>query len=91
MNLADVMGAADQFQEPVPDQIAILDGAREVQMCAVLDRTAVIELDGDRVLVALHRLDVDPQRLLWQKKPLQASEAFRLRRSARLKSVKSNR
>jgi len=63
----------------------------------VLEKTAVIErdqpalldgevkvLEGDRVLVAVHRLDVDPDRLRWQKAAAdvrQASRSWRARRS----------
>lgn len=81
MNLADVMGAADGDQEPRRDQPAILDGEREVLMLAVLDRTVVVELDGERVLVRHERFDVDPHRLQWQRKALSAKRAYLRHRS----------
>jgi hypothetical protein len=88
MNLKDVMRAADQFHEPQRDQTGILDGAVEVVMVAVLDRTVVIELNGERLLVAHHRLDVDDAKLAWQpKEQMTAKEAYRLRRTVRSKSA----
>jgi hypothetical protein len=76
MNLADVLANADPMSEPARNQIGLLDGERTVVMRCVLDRTAVIELDGRRVLVRFDRLDVDPATLCWQKKSATAQHAF---------------
>jgi len=89
MNLADVMRAADPRREPVPHQRASLDGETPVTMLAILDRTCVVLLDGERVLVRLDRLDVDAENLHWQKKSLTAGEAFRITRSTRSKLASS--
>jgi hypothetical protein len=54
----------------------------------VLSRTAVVLLDEARVLVALHRLDVDPEKLIWQKKGSTARDAFL--RGAALRKARKN-
>jgi hypothetical protein len=68
VNLADVMHDRDPYEEPCRDQPAILDGTKAIVMLAVLDRTVVVELNGDRVVVPHHRFDVDPHQLRWQRK-----------------------
>ena len=50
------MEDADPDQERGRDQRAILDSDQTVPMLVVLDRTAVIELGDERVLVSHHRL-----------------------------------
>ena len=87
MNLADVMGDA-RDEELARDQWAVLDGETRVLMLACLERTAVIELDGQRVLVEHHRLDVDAAALLWQKREMTPKQAYlRQRRGRAVKSA----
>jgi hypothetical protein len=68
MNLADVMGSADPAMQPAPDQWVRFGGKR-VRMLAALDRTVVIELEGQRVLVRFDQVEVDPDLLRWENRP----------------------
>jgi len=86
VNLADVVANAHD-QEPGRNQWAVLDGDIKVLMLACLERTAVIELDGQRVLVEHHRLDVDAAALRWQKREMTPKQAYL--RQRRGKAVKS--
>jgi len=63
------MRDADPAMQPAPDQW-VQFGAKRVRMLAVLDRTCVLELEGQRVLVRFDQVEVeDPGRLRWQNKP----------------------
>ena len=86
MNLAEVMRSADKDSEPERDQRAVLDGEFEVQVRCVLERTAVIDLADQRVLVALHRLDVDEHALRWQPKVIGTAKERHFRQRAKHKS-----
>lgn len=82
VNLADVMRNADPRDEPCRDQTAILDGTTAIVMLAVLDRTVVVELNGERQLIPQHRFDVE--QLRWQKRTdLQPRAAWRQPRKAK--------
>jgi hypothetical protein len=76
MDLGDLMKGADRDQEPARDQWAILDGDKTVTMLVVLDRTAVIQLGHERVLVSHYRLEVDAGSLRWQTKEMSAREGY---------------
>ncbi len=75
MNLADLLRDA-RDQEPARNQWAILDGETKVLVLACLERTAVVELDGERQLVRHERLDVDAATLNWQKTEMTPRQAF---------------
>ncbi len=89
MNMAQVMrDRSDPHEEPARDQTAILDDEVTVVMMAVLDRTAVVKVGDDRVLVSLRRLDVDPQQLRWQRRAeLTPRAAFLRQRQSRSESA----
>lgn len=67
MNLAEVIAAAaNPEQVPARRQVVVVDG-HERLMLVCLDRTAVVEIGGERCLVTLDRIDVrDPASLRWQ-------------------------
>jgi hypothetical protein len=68
-SLFDVMRDADPAMQPAPDQW-VQFGGKSVRMLAALDRTVVIELDGQRVLVRFDQVEVeDPSQLRWENKP----------------------
>ncbi len=82
VNLADVVANAHD-QEPGRNQWAVLDGDIKVLMLACLERTAVIQLDGQRVLVEHRRLDVDETALRWQKREMTPKQAYLRQRRGR--------
>lgn len=68
-SLFDLMRDADPGMQPSSDQWVQFGGKR-VRMLAALDRTVVIELDGQRVLVRFDQVEVDdPGQLRWENKP----------------------
>jgi hypothetical protein len=68
-SLAALMAGADPGMQPSPDQW-VQFGDRRVRMWAALDRTVVIEFEGQRVLVRLDQIEVeDPSQLRWENKP----------------------
>lgn len=66
---AELMRDCDPGMQPSAEQwVQFAD--KRVRMLAVLHRTCVLELEGQRVLVRLDQVEVgDPGRLLWQAKP----------------------
>jgi hypothetical protein len=68
MTLAEVMRDADPEREPSPNQTVIVEGKPTLAL-AFLDRTVVVEVDGERVLVRHDQVEVpDPPSLRWQPK-----------------------
>jgi hypothetical protein len=72
VSLSEVVAAAPDDQEPAPGFRAQLAGVEYV-VTAVLERTAVLELPGDRwadkEMARLDQLLVDPAAITWQSKP----------------------
>lgn len=80
--LANVMeDKADIDLEPQRRQRVVVDGHERLMLCC-LDRTGVIELDGERLLVPLTRIQVRrPASLKWQpKEELRTTPAWITRR-----------
>jgi hypothetical protein len=73
--LAQIVAAAPEDQEPVPGFTGQLDGAKYT-VVAVLKRTAVLEVAGDRWAdrrtAPLSDVLVDPATVAWRPKPLAA-------------------
>jgi hypothetical protein len=78
VSLSEVVAAAPDDQEPAPGFKALLNGVEYV-MTAVLERTAVLELPGDRwadkEMARLDQLLVDPAAITWQPKPARPGRA----------------
>ena len=76
--LAQIVAGAPDDQEPAPGFLAQLDGVEYV-VTAVLERTGVLEVVGDRWAdkrtARLERLLVDPTTISWQPKPLRSGPA----------------
>jgi hypothetical protein len=67
-SLADLMRTADPTLEPRRDQPVIVAG-QAVVMLVVLDLTAVVVVDGERVLVRHDQVEIPaPDLLRWQRR-----------------------
>ena len=86
MNLADVMKAGDRDREPPRNQWAMLD-SHAILMRSVLERTVVVELNGQRQLAGHERVDVDAAAMRWQAKEMSTRRAYPRWRHARSKSA----
>ncbi len=79
--LSEVVAHGPEDREPVPGFLASLRG-KNVEVTAVLERTAVVAPIGDRwadkQVVRLADLQVDPEAITWRPKPFSAG--FRRRR-----------
>lgn len=69
MNLADVVAGADPEMELAPNQ-AVVFGGKVTLMTACLDRTGVLLVNSEKVLIRHALIDIpDPALLRWQRRP----------------------